>query len=407
LNNKAINNTINESTQKRSMQEFMYTKETAEAENDNFEFEVNQFLRNWIFEHEGETLLRFEQTLEEYLSNNALRDFFLHSVHPLKQLLQQKTISCHLGRGVSEVYFNPTTGDPLFASTEQRIYNLAHRMDSEKMHIPFRSLHPCKQTEAGDNSDISTYPAESEQIRYNSGNHFTSRPANGNVFDENSKRCSAKSGGSLNVIFKRGFLEDRLQDVKELIIASQQAGEKELQFFVICSRHSPEEGHFGTSLVIMDPKSPHFPLRVLVCDTLLKGLPQHPRWWNHFVAEYSNVFGNAIGEILEDLSHPLQKVNIKGDDPFRHDWDCPYYVTSMTDALADLILRDPVLMLTGGLHEIHNEMKKLMQDYYMPNLTLKDRQDIKYINSLKRWNSGQVLIKELISDITRNSSYEV
>jgi hypothetical protein len=390
-----------------SRQELMYTKERAEIANADFEFEVNHFLRNWISQHEGETLLRFDQSLEEYLSNDALRDFFLHSVHPLKQLLRQRVIASHLGRSVSEVYFNPTSGDPFFSSIEQRIYNLAHRMDSEKMHIPFRSIHPCKQTEAGDNSDISTYPVESEQIRYNSGNHFTSRPANGNVFDENSKWCSAKSDSNLHVMFKRGFLEDRLQDIKERVIALHEAGEKGLQFFVVCSRHSPAEGHFGTSLVIMDPVNPRFPIRVLVCDTLLKELPQHPRWWNHFIAEYSNVFGNGIGEIIEDLSLPLQKVNIKGDDPYRHDWDCPYYVTSMTDALADLILKDSKLVLNGSIHEIHDEMKRSMQDYYMPSLIIKDRQDIRHVNSLKRWHSGQILIKELTLDITRNSSYEV
>jgi hypothetical protein len=388
-------------------EELLYTKQMAEVANVSFELEVKQFLRDWIFEHGGETLLQFDQSLEEYLSNDALRDFFLHAVHPLKQLLKKSTIASHLGRSVSEVYFNPISGDPLFALIEQRIYNLAHRMDSEKMHIPFRSVHPCKQTEAGDNADISTYPLDSEQIRYNSGNHFTSRPANGNVFDENSEKCSNKSEGNLNVMFKRGFLEDRLQDIKERVIALHEAGEKELQFFVVCSRHSPTEGHFGTSLVIMDPLNPHFPIRVLVCDTLLKELPQHPRWWNHFIAEYANVFGNAISEIIEDLSMPLQKVNIKGDDPFRHDWDCPYYVTSMTDALADLVLTNPKLILTGSLHEIHNEMKKSMQDYYTPNLIIKERQDIKHINSLKRWNSGQLLIKELTLDITLNSSYEV
>ena len=378
-----------------------------EAANLNFEFEVNQYLRDWIFEHEDETLLQFDQSLAEYLSNNALRDFFLHSYHPLKHLLQQSAIACHLGRDASEVYFDPTSGDPLFSLLEQRIYNLAHRMDSEKMHIPFRSVQPCKQTEAGDNSDISTYPFESEEIRYNSGNHFTSRPANQNVFEENSKKCSAKSGGNLCVMFKRGFLEERLQEIKEQVIITNEAGEQELQYFVVCSRHSPREGHFGTSLVIMDPLNPYFPVRVLVCDTLLKELPHHPRWWHHFIAEYSNVFGNAIGEIIEDLSLPLQKVNIKGDDPFRHDLDCPYYVTSMTDALADLILKDPGLMLNGGLDEIHHEMKKLMQDYYNSDLTIKERQDIRSINSLKRWNSGQILIKELMTYEARNSSYEV
>jgi hypothetical protein len=39
--------------------------------------------------------------------------------------------------------------------------------------------------------------------------------------------------------------------------------------------------------------------------------------------------------------------------PYRHDWDCPYYVTSMTDALADLILKDSKLVLNGSIHEIH------------------------------------------------------
>ena len=389
------------------MQQFIYTKETAEAANHTFNMEVDQFLRNWIADNEGEILLRFEQSLAEYLANDALRDFFLHSNHPLQHLLRQPAIARHLARNVNEVYFDLFTGDPLLAPVEQRIYNLAHRMDSEKMHVPFRSVQPCKQSEAGDNLDVSTYPAESEQIRYNSGNHFSSRPANANVFDENSKHCRAKSAGNLTILFERGFLEDRLHDIKETTLALHNAGETALQFFVICSRHSPKEGHFGTSLVIMDPSNPHFPKRVLVCDTLLKELPQHPRWWHHFIAEYANVFGDAIAEIIEDLSHPLQKVNIKGDDPFRHDWDCPYYVTSMTDALADLVLTAPELIVNGDLKEIHHEMKRVMQDYYTPELTIKDREDIKYINRLKRWNSGQALIKELMFDMMRNSAYEV
>lgn len=389
------------------MQQLICTRETAEAANDNFDLEVYGFLRNWIFQYESETLLQFDQSLEEYLANNALRDFFLHSVHPLKQLLQQNFIACHLGRGADEVYFDPTSGDPLLATAEQRIYNLAHRMDSERMHVPFRSVQPIKQTEAGDTADIAHYPAESEHLRYNSGNHFTSRPANGNVFDENSKQCVAKSAGNLNVLFERGFLEDRLQDIKQSMIALHEAGVQELQYFVICSRHSQTEGHFGASLVIMDPSNPHFPVRVFVCDTLLKDLPHHPRWWNHFIAEYTNVFGDAIAEVIEDLSHPLQKVNVKGDNPYRHDWDCPYYVTSMTNALSDIVLADPDLMVNGSLNEVHNAMKTLMQDYYQPDQTIKDRQDIKEINRLKRWNSGLEVIKDLHSDVISSSSYEV
>jgi len=387
------------------MEQCTYTKEIAEAANRCFEREVDNFLRAWVQDHADKTLLQFDQTLEEYLANDALRDFFLNTQHPIQKLLKSRPIASHLGRRAAGVYFDPISGDPLLASTEQRIYNLARRMDSERMHVPFRSIHPNKQTEAGDTADISTYPIDSEEIRYNSGNHFTSRPANGNVFDENSKRCLAKSEGNLHVLFKRGFLEDRLMDVQDLTAEMHYAGATQLQFFVIYSRHSIKEGHFGTSLVIMDPVNPHFPKRVMVCDTLLKELPQHPRWWNHFISEYSNVFGDAIVEIIEDLSHPLQKVNVKGDDPHRHDWNCPYYAASMAEALADLVKSIPELLLHGSTSEIHNAMKDIMPDYYYPDRELKDRYAIQETNRLKRWKSGREVIKDLVMEMSHKSSY--
>ncbi len=382
------------------MEQCTCTKEIAEATNRCFEREVYGFLYEWIQNQEDKTLLQFDQTLEEYLKNDALRDFFLNTQHPVQELLKNHLIACHLGRAVEDVYFDMPSGDPLLAPVEQRIYNLARRMDSERMHVPFRSVHPNKQTEAGDTADINTYPVESDEIRYNSGNHFTSRPANGNVFDENSKRCRAKSGDNLQVIFKRGFLEDRLRDLKELTSRLHEEGNVQLHFFVIYSRHSLQEGHFGTSLVIMDPANPDFPKRVMVCDTLLKDLPQHPRWWNHFITTYSNVFGDAIAEIVEDLSHPLQKVNIKGDDPYRHDWNCPYYAASMADALADLVRDNPEMMVNGSLNDIHNAMKELMSDYYKQNREIKDRPDIQQANLLKRWRSG----REVIQDLEKNIS---
>lgn len=389
------------------MKKNILIKELAEAFNHRFEQEVNSFLFDWVKHNEDKTLLQFEQTFEQYLASDALRDFFMNTQHPIQILLKNCFIAEHLGRGAAGVYFDPVSGDPLLSLTEQRIYNLARRMDSERMHVPFRSIHPNKQTEAGDAADISTYPLDSEELRYNSGNHFASRPANGNVFDENSKRCLAKSEGNLHVLFKRGFLEDRLKDVLEFTAELHEAGETRPQFFVIYSRHSITEGHFGTSLVIMDPARPDFPLRVMVCDTLLKELPQHPRWWNHFIAEYSHVFGDAIVEIVEDLSHPLQKVNVKGDDPYRHDWNCPYYAASMADALADLVKSNPDLLLQGEIHEIHSAMKNEMLDYYHPDQEIKDRSDIQEVNRLKRWKSGGEMIQELVSEISRESSYEL
>lgn len=328
------------------------TKNVAETANRCFEQVVYQFLYSWVQDHEDLTLLKFEQGLEEYLGNDALRDFFLNTEHPVCSLLEDRSVARHLGRHSSEVYFDPVNGDPLLSPTEQRIYNLARRMDSEHMHVPFRSVQPNKQTASGETAEVHTYPLESEEIRYNSGNHFISRPANGNVFDENSRRCTKKSGGNLHVFYRRGFLEDRLHEVKEISAVLKLAGETQTQFFLICSRHSQQEGHFGVSLVIMDPTKPDFPQRVLVCDTLLKELPQHPRWWYHFVQEYTNVFGHAVAEIVEDLSHALQKVNIKGDEPYRHDWNCPYYAASMAEALADMIINRPELALSGSTDQI-------------------------------------------------------
>jgi hypothetical protein len=389
------------------MEQRSLTQELATAINRCFEREVYQFLKSWVLNHEDSTLLQFDQTLEEYLANDALRDFFLNTQYPMQKLLKHPFIAYHLGRSAQGVYFDPESGDPLLARTEQRIYNLARRMESEQMHVPFRSIHPNKQTEAGDTADISTYPADSDELRYNSGNHFGSRPANNNVFDENSKRGLSKTGENLHVIFKRGYLEDRLREVLEMTALMHEEGLSQLQYFVIYSRHSLKEGHFGTSLVIMDPLKPHFPVRVMVCDTLLKELPQHPRWWNHFIAEYSQVFGDAIAEIVEDLSHPLQKVNVKGDAPHRHDWNCPYYAASMANALADLVISYPELLISGSTADIHEAMKSNMTDYYQQNREIKERSAIQQVNRLKRWNSGSQLIHELAAELSRKSSYEL
>jgi hypothetical protein len=378
-------------------------KQIAIAMNHFFEQEIQRFLRKWILNNEDQTLLRFDQTLEEYLANDALRDFFLNSEHPLQRLLENSKVARHLSRAVKSVYFDPINGDPLLARSEQRIYNLARRMDSEQMHVPFRSVQPNKQTEAGDTADISTYPTDCEDVRYNSGNHFTSRPANANVFDEHSKFCIAKAEGNLHVLYKRGFLEERLHEVKEATAIMHEEGVKELQFFVICSRHSEIEGHYGTSIVIMDPVNPDFPKRVMTCDTLLKELPHHPRWWPHFVAEYSNVFGNAIAEIVEDISHPLQKVNVKGDDPYRHDWNCPYYTSSTANALADLVKSNPLLLVNGTLQEVYDAMKEGMGDYYENSGEIKDRSEIQFVNHLKRWISGALMIDNLVKEFGSKS----
>lgn len=173
------------------MEQVACNPEFALAANKRFEKALRRFLRAWVKGHEDQTLLRFGEPMESYLAGDGLRDFFLNNEHPVQRLLSSSAIFRHLGRPMNKVYFDPVSGDPFLSLSEQRIYNLARRMDGEKMHVPFRSVHPNKQTETGDTADVLSYPIDSN-IRYNSGNHFASRPANGNVFKENSQRCSAK-----------------------------------------------------------------------------------------------------------------------------------------------------------------------------------------------------------------------
>jgi hypothetical protein len=154
----------------------------------------------------------------------------------------------------------------------------------------------------------------------------------------------------------------------------------------------------------MDPANADFPQRVLICDTLLKELPHHPRWWNNFMTEYTNVFGEAIVELIEDLSHPLQKVNILGDDPYLHDWDCPYYAASMADALADMVLNQRQLLLNGSTAEIHKAMKTAMPDYYIDQ-QVKDRPGIRLANRVKRWESGRRVVV-LLAEASKESTIQ-
>ncbi|WP_053058197.1 hypothetical protein [Pedobacter sp. BMA] len=381
-----------------------YTVSPLEARNRNmaFESDISSFLCAWMVKQSKPGLLRFDQDNSAYLENDALRDFFISSENPMGELLSDERIFLHLNRPEHLVYFDSISGDPLLSRSEQRIYNLARRMEHVEVHIPFRSVQPNKQTEVGDIADIETYPEDSAEVRYNSGNHFASRPANANVFIQNSQFSTMKSEGNLHVLFKNGFLEDRLQEIRSYQYPKENLIPGQLLFFVICSRHSITEGHFGTSLVIIDPQTPEFPKRILICDTLLKQLPQHPRWWHHFVNAYSNVFGDAANELIEDVSHPLQKVNIKGDDPFRHDWDCPYYAAALADAFSGLVKNNVEVLLHGSSLDVHIAMRQYMSEYYDPTGEIKPRSDIQFSNRIKRWRSGQQLIGEL-----RNGQYHV
>jgi len=58
------------------MQINTFSREIAEADNRRFEQEVYRFLQIWILNKENNALLRFDQPLDDYLKNDALRDFF-------------------------------------------------------------------------------------------------------------------------------------------------------------------------------------------------------------------------------------------------------------------------------------------------------------------------------------------
>jgi hypothetical protein len=75
---------------KNFMEPKICIKHVAEAANRRFEREIQRFLRSWIQFNGDLTLLRFDQTLEQYLENDALRDFFLHTAHPIQAILENK-----------------------------------------------------------------------------------------------------------------------------------------------------------------------------------------------------------------------------------------------------------------------------------------------------------------------------
>jgi len=77
------------------------------------------------------------------------------------------------------------------------------------------------------------------------------------------------------------------------------------------------------------------------------------------------------------------------------------------DALADLVKNNSELVLNGSTYEIHHAMKSYMPDYYQPDYVFKSRSNIKEANRLKRWMSGREVIKDLVVEISRRSSYEL
>ncbi len=99
------------------MEQCAGVKEFAEAANSLFEYEIYKFLKRWTRYHPDKTLLRFNRPLDEYLAQDALIDFFLHSKKPLLKLLNTRAIANHLGRAADVVYFDPITSDPLLAPT--------------------------------------------------------------------------------------------------------------------------------------------------------------------------------------------------------------------------------------------------------------------------------------------------
>ena len=124
-------------------------------------------------------------------------------------------------------------------------------------------------------------------------------------------------------------------------------------------------GHYG-------PISSLLSLRALVCDTLLRITATSALVASFYCLNIQMYLVMRSGNDRGSFA-PLQKVNIKGDDPYRHDWDCPYYVASMTNALADLVILTPELMVNGCLEEIQNAMTSLMPEYYQANQIIKER----------------------------------
>ena len=371
------------------MQKQRSKKYQATTANNGFDIAVKHFLRKWI---ESNALAADTDSLEDFINNGALREFFKRTDEPFQALLTDKTIARHLCRTHHEVYFDPETKEPLLSPYETRIYNLAaHRQD---FGIPYRFIPLSRQGNHGDRAQEHELPENKQDRDMDIGDLFATRRADVRVIDTMHRELQhVITARHKNVhVTKDIFMEDGLKGAVAITQIMHDAGQKKPQFFVLQHRYAMEpvgERHFGAALLIMDPENPKKPKRIIFFDTFAL-----PGWLKEFGERVERVFDSEIREKIEIGSHLLQEDN-KGSDPTKFDVNCSFYTRSIARALITLAQDHPHLLFSAPVDKIHEAMKSKMHDYYLPNNEQKPREEIQVTNLHKRWNIGRSVLLKL------------
>ncbi|PQA55553.1 hypothetical protein [Siphonobacter curvatus] len=361
------------------------TNEGATQANQAFDERMRAFLNEWI-DQGTESSRGDEISREEFVENGALRSLFQHREDALEWLLQDEVIARHLLRSAGEVHFSQDAYEPLLSSFEKRLYNLAaHR---EHREVCFR-YHSINRQDAYGNTIEHTHAGD-ENIGLYFGTRRTDAMALQLLADQLKREASEPSDLPIHVITE-GYMSESLQFIKEQTEALAAAGIEQTQCFLIQRRHAADDRHLGAALLLMNPKQPHLPQRIVFCDTLRPGAL--PPWWDKFKHKVDVAFPQPedtirASDLLEDGSVTLQRLH--DGVPIRHqDIDCGFYTFSIVRALIKLAQRTPECVLMGTTADLVTAMTGLMKDYYQEPDQPKDPEVVRKINILNRWNLGR------------------
>lgn len=374
-----------------------YTQQQASEANHAFDQAVRQFLHQWIEQGTAaDTEHAYEGNLQDFVQQGALRSFFKHHDDALERLLSHDTLARHLLRPANEVYFEPDAYEPLLATFERRIYNLAaHR---EHREVPFRYSSPNRQGAYGDSIGLSDLPPE--QAREDIGYYFGTRRSDNTALNLLARqlRFEARFATVLPThVLNEGYMAESLRMVRLQTEQQQAEEDTELHCYVIHRRHAIDDRHLGLATVLMNPQQPHRPQRVIFHDTLRPN--GRAPWWNTFRRCLDSVFPQPEGEppasdFLEDGGVNLQRLH--DGVPIRHqDIDCAFYTAAMGRAMVQLAKQSPELITSGPIEQLVSQMTERMTDYFDGPNQPQHPDTIRFTNIVRRWETGRAALDDI------------
>jgi hypothetical protein len=375
-------------------------KQIANAANTAFDASVRLFLRHWIGQGSSSATIATADTkvdLDTFIEQGALRTFFKHHDHPLRDLLAHDAIARHLLRPVTDVHFENDAYEPMLARFERRIYNLAaHR---EHLEIPFRYNPTSRQHPDGDS--LSLTEMTERQGREDIGMYFGTRRSDETALSILACQLAneAALGSDLPVhIVTEGYMTESLMRVRIMTQTLHHAGDERLHCFLIQRRHAVDDRHLGAALLLMNPQQSTVPKRIIFCDTLNPG--GIPPWWNKFKQKVDTVFPQPedqppVSVRLEDGGVNLQRLH--DGVPVRHqDIDCAFYSAVMVRALIRVARATPGLIVYGSIDALVSAMTARMPEYFEQADQAKTPTLVREANVIRRWNTGREALARLM-----------